>query len=87
MSSGKKILAKLKKQSGEPSTIPWKDLLSLMNHLGYAQLPAKGGGSSYRFHNPQTNKVIMLHRPHPENEVCGGAVKSVLEHLREEGYL
>jgi S-adenosylmethionine:tRNA-ribosyltransferase-isomerase (queuine synthetase) len=31
--------------------------------------------------------MILLHRPHPENEIKGGALKAVKQALKQEGFL
>ena len=37
--------------------------------------------------NTKTEHMILLHRPHPENEIKGGALKSVKQALKQEGFL
>lgn len=87
LSRGKRILQKLKQRSGRTATIPWRDLVSLMSYLGYEEVPARRGGSGCRFYNADTGGLILLHKPHPENEICGGAKEAVINHLKEQGYL
>lgn len=86
MSRGKKILEKIKQHSNAPLSLKWKELVALLNYLGFKELPAKGGGSGYRFINEASGKLMMFHRPHPKNQVCKGAIHSVLEYLKDEGY-
>ncbi|TCB21476.1 toxin-antitoxin system protein HicA [Acinetobacter sp. ANC 5045] len=31
--------------------------------------------------------MVLLHRPHPENEIKGGALKAVKQALKQEGFL
>ena len=40
-----------------------------------------------RFFNAKTEHMILLHRPHPENEIKGGALKAVKQALKQERFL
>lgn len=44
-------------------------------------------GSRVRFFNEKTEHMILLHRPHPENEIKDGALKAVKQELKQEGFL
>ena len=44
-------------------------------------------GSRVRFYNEKIDSMILLHKPHPENEIKGGALKSVKTILKQEGLL
>ena len=35
----------------------------------------------------KTEHMILLHRPHPENEIKGGALKAVKQALKQERFL
>ena len=35
----------------------------------------------------ETPPMILLNRPHPENEIKGGALKAVKQALKQEGFL
>jgi len=56
-----------------------------LNQLGYDK--QEMAGSRVRFYNSKTGHMILLHRPHPENEIKGGALKSVKHALKQEGLL
>ena len=65
-------------------TFPWRDFCALMKQLGYAQ--HEMAGSRVRFTHPEY-PMILLHRPHPGNELKGAALKSVQQTLKQEGVL
>nr|WP_264302268.1 type II toxin-antitoxin system HicA family toxin [Vibrio alginolyticus] len=64
---------------------PWSDLVTLLAQLGYEK--QEMAGSRVRFFNPETNAFLLIHKPHPENELKGGALKSAQAHLKQEGIL
>ena len=67
------------------NTFPYKDLVVLLNQLGYEKFEM--AGSRVRFFNAKTEHMILLHRPHPENEIKGGALKAVKQALKQERFL
>ena len=67
----------LEKFGNSKNTFPYKDLVVLLSQLG----------SRVRFFNEKTEHMILLHRPHPENEIKGGALKAVKQALKQEGFL
>ncbi len=81
MTKQAKLLASLKMAK----TFKWASVETLFSQLGYEQKQMKG--SRVRFYNKDTDRTVMLHTPHPENEVKGGALKDIKEHLKMEGYL
>ena len=82
MGKTEKLLDKL---SNAKNTFSYKDVVVLLNQLGYDK--QEMAGSRVRFHNSETGHMILLHRPHPENEIKGGALKSVKHALKQEGLL
>jgi len=44
-------------------------------------------GSRVRFYHKDNDALLLLHRPHPSNEIKGGALGDVKEHLEQEGGL
>lgn len=81
MTKSEKLLNKL---FNTKSTFEWSDLVTLLVQLGYEK--QERAGSRVRFYNSETQHMIHLHKPHPENQIKGGALKSVKEALRQEGY-
>jgi predicted RNA binding protein YcfA (HicA-like mRNA interferase family) len=82
MNKHDKRLAKL---AGQITTFPWRDVEAVMASLGYKQ--HEMAGSRVRFFHPQTGHMIRLHRPHPSNELKGGALRDLRNSLKQEGYL
>lgn len=63
----------------------WNELSSLLVSLGYVK--KEMAGSRVRFYHKEKDALLLLHKPHPENEIKGGALKLVKEHLKNEGFL
>lgn len=82
MGKSEKLLVKLESVK---NTFPYKDLVVLLSQLGYEK--QEMAGSRVRFYNADTESLILLHRPHPENEIKGGALKAVKHTLKQEGLL
>jgi predicted RNA binding protein YcfA (HicA-like mRNA interferase family) len=78
-------LATILRKLDRAKTIKWQEIERLFNGLGYSQ--KEMAGSRVRFFNAQTQHMVMLHRPHPGNEVKGGALKAVIASLKLEGLI
>lgn len=63
------------------STMAWVDVLALLAQLGYEK--QEMAGSRVRFTHPE-RPMILLHRPHPENHLRGGALKALKALLLED---
>ena len=59
------------------------NLVVLLSQLGYEK--QEMAGSRVRFYNASSQHIILLHRPHPENEIKGGALKAIKQALKQEG--
>lgn len=86
MSKYQKIIDRLRSKK-QPSDIKWTELASLLKHLGYVMLPAKGGGSSRKFFHAEKKILFICHQPHPSPCVDKGCVADVSEHLKENGFI
>ena len=66
----------------------YSDLKKIMASFGYVE-SNKGAtsGSRVRFYNKETGASMMLHKPHPGDEMVKGAVESVVTFLREHGHI
>lgn len=82
MSKQDKLLDKLR-QCG--NTFDWQDLVTILAKLGYEK--QEMAGSRVRFFNSVNDHIIRLHKPHPENYIKGGALKSVKEQLKARRFL
>lgn len=59
-----------------------------MGKMGFEEYnKGKTSGSRVRFFREYDNKVILLHKPHPEDEMDRGAVAELVEYLKEIGEL
>jgi len=77
----KRILSK-------PKDYTYSEAKSLLKHMGFQEF-AKGktSGSRVKFYREEDEKLILLHKPHPEDTMKPGAVKQLLEFLIEIGEL
>jgi predicted RNA binding protein YcfA (HicA-like mRNA interferase family) len=80
-----KLVKLLNKLNNSKNTFVWTDLVTLLAQLGYTK--KEMAGSRVRFYNEKIDSMILLHKPHPENEIKGGALKSVKTTLKQEGLL
>lgn len=59
---------------------------SLLKKLGYEErTKGKTSGSRVLFYRESDKRIIMLHRPHPEKTMDTGAVKDLINWLKEYG--
>ncbi|NOR69189.1 MAG: addiction module toxin, HicA family [Methylomarinum sp.] len=84
MSKLSKIKEKLK---CEPiaKDFTWDELSCLLLALGY--IKKEGSGSRVKFFHKETNHPILLHKPHPGNEIKPTALKSIRDELKKIGAL
>ena len=74
---------KLREKLLSGSSLKWTELVALLKSLGYTVL--EGSGSRVKF--AKGNRVISLHRPHPNPEIKRYMSMYVIEQLRNEGDL
>jgi hypothetical protein len=65
---------------------PYKDLVELLNGLGYRET-STAGGSRRRFVHAESGHIIRLHEPHPGNEIKEYMVRQIRAALTERGLL
>ncbi|RCX01243.1 HicA-like toxin of HicAB toxin-antitoxin system [Marinomonas foliarum] len=82
MGKQEKLMDKLRSAR---KVFPWSELVTLLIQLGYEK--KEMAGSRVRFYHKGKDAMLLLHKPHPENELKGGALKSVKLHLIQEGWL
>jgi len=84
MSSIEKLRQELKSR---PHTFNWNDIKRVIKDAGYVE--SKGGktaGSRVRFTHT-TAASIVLHKPHPGNEMKSYAIRLVVDMLEAEGLI
>jgi hypothetical protein len=68
-----------------PKDLTWDELLIVLVHYGYKEIPTgKTGGSRRKFCNTN-NVIISLHKPHPKPIVKSYVIDQIIKHLKEEG--
>ncbi len=67
-----------------PKDFTWEELIKVLRHFGYSEL--KNSGSRRKFVN-EKQFLISLHKPHPGNILKTYAIKQVIDHLKEKGYI
>lgn len=71
-----------------PANFRYSDVRSILMHFGYIE-SNKGAtsGARVKFYHPETKAAIMLHKPHPGDEMVKTAVDSVVIFLKEHGHI
>jgi len=82
MSKRAKLIARLENMRGD---FTWMELEQLLYQLGY--IKQEGSGSRVKFCNGDPAAKIILHKPHPGNELKRYARREVLEKLRAGGLI
>ena len=80
MSSAEKLLEKLTAKP-TPRNFSWDDLVTLLGRLGYQEI--KGSGSRRKFVHSATKHSVMLHKPHPGNNLKIYQVNQVIDSINE----
>lgn len=85
MGRKEKLIRKLK---SNPKDFTFEEAEALLNLLSFTRSDKdKTSGSRVTFVSPDKEIKIMLHRPHPGNELRSYQVKQLLEELEQEGYI
>jgi len=72
----------------KPKDYTYTEAKSLLKKLGFDEyLKGKTSGSRVKFYRKADNKVILLHKPHPGDEMDPGAVNQLVEYLKGIGEL
>lgn len=58
---------------------------ALLRKLGFEEKKGKTSGSRVMFYRESDQRVIMLHKPHPEKTMDSGALKDLIKKLKEFG--
>lgn len=82
----------IKRFLSSPNDFTWKELVRLLGYFGYSEFKGKGrgkgkGNGSRRKFVSESKHLILLHEPHPRPIVKKGAMKDIMEKLKEEGLL
>jgi len=83
MSKLEKLIERLKSC---PKDYTYQELVRVLTFLGYESISkGKTAGSRVGFYNEKTDSLILLHKPHPGNQLSVAAVKSVCRRLKDKG--
>lgn len=71
-----------------PADFKFSDVRRIMSHFGYS-MSNKGAtsGSRVRFYSQETEGSLMLHKPHPGDQMPRAAVDAVVDFLKEYGHI
>lgn len=70
----------------EPKDYTYSEARYLLNQLGFIEYnKGKTSGSRVKFFRAVDNKIVLLHKPHPGDEMDIGAVKALSLYLIELG--
>ena len=71
-----------------PADFRYSDLKKVMTYYGYIE-SSKGAtsGSRVKFYHPVTKAAIMLHKPHPGDEMVKASVDSIVNFLKEHEHI
>jgi len=87
MSKVEKLIERLCRKP-TPAGFKFSDLRRIMRHFGYIE-SNKGitSGSRVGFYNPHTKATLLLHKPHPGDEMVKAAVDTTVDFLRRQGHI
>ncbi len=72
----------------KPTDFTYQEARRLLNNLGYTEHnKGKTSGSRVAFYREMDGDLILLHKPHPGDEMDRGSVVSLRNHLLEKGDL
>ncbi len=72
----------------EPRDYTYSEARYLLNQLGFAEYnKGKTSGSRVKFYREEDQKIILLHKPHPGDQMSFGAIRDLLSYLQELGEL
>lgn len=71
-----------------PKDYTYNEARGLLTRLGFEERnQGKTSGSRVGFYRAIDDAVVLLHKPHPKNEMSAGAVKALAQFLSERGDL
>lgn len=85
MGTKDKLIERFKRM---PKDFTFEETVTLLSLFGY-QKHNKGAtsGSRIRFKNDSTGQYIDIHRPHPGSIMKGWMMKTLYQHLRNQGLI
>lgn len=72
----------------KPKDYKYTEAKTLLSQMGFTEYnKGKTSGSRVKFYREKDQKIILLHKPHPDDTMKPGAVKDLLEFLQNLGEL
>ncbi|MBP3506233.1 MAG: type II toxin-antitoxin system HicA family toxin [Lachnospiraceae bacterium] len=72
----------------KPKDYTYTEAKVLLSQMGFVEHnKGKTSGSRVKFYREKDQKVILLHKPHPNDVMKAGAIKDLLEFLLNIGEL
>ena len=85
MGKKEKLIEELKSM---PKDFSFDKAEALLHYLGYKRgNKGKTSGSRVEFSRPDSTLKIVMHKPHPGNELKEYQIKQLIEILKQEGLL
>lgn len=85
MGQKEELIEKLK---SNPKNFTFDEAEALLGYFSYQRgNNGKTSGSRIKFTNDEHKAKILLHKPHPRNELLAYQVKQLKEHLEQEGLI
>jgi len=82
-----KIEKLLEKFLNNPKDLEWRELIKILDFLGFQINPQGITGGSRRCFGNKDGVRLYFHEPHPANIVKSYAIKQAIEILKKEGIL
>lgn len=71
-----------------PKDYTYTEARKLLKGMGFIEYTkGKTSGSRVKFYRENDKKVILLHKPHPGDEMVAGAIRDLVKFLEELGEL
>ncbi len=72
----------------KPADYTFSELRFLLGKMGFSEFQkGKTSGSRVKFYREEDGRIIMVHKPHPEDTLDKGAVQGIIDYLKEIGEL
>ena len=82
MSQHEKLLKRL---LSKPNDFEWSEAVTLLGHYGFVVIA--NSGARRKFKHTDTNKLIIVHAPHPQNILKRYSIDDIIETLKEGGFI
>ena len=82
MSKFEKLIDRLQRK---PKDFTYEELKTVLTGLGYSESnKGKTSGSRVAFINAETNHILRIHKPHPQNIIKAYALEYIINELKTQ---